>query len=230
MTTYTIFGNANDNHIRSRDASYATARAGGGTLFLEIDGPTKLTFGQAVSLGQPAVYESFLQFDNSVIDAGETVSEADLNLYGTDDLSTTDFTIQARVAPGFGATVDTGDWVPGADLSGDTLLAEFATSGGFSTVAYNTFSDVAMASAVDAKGSAFQITITSSRTAAGNAPSGNEYARAYSVDQTGTDNDPYLDVTAAAAGGGGRIMSSLANHGGLAGAGGIAGPHGGLAG
>ena len=51
------------------------------------------------------------------------------------------------------------------------------------------------------------------------------------TDSEGTDGQrPYLSVTYAAAGGGGRIMGSLANKGGLAGVGGIAGIGGGLAG
>lgn len=191
MTTYTIYGNTADGWIFSSNANYATARAGSG-LTVNTTGPPVWN-GQEVAAAVYYIYETFLQFDCSVIDAGETVSSAFLNCYLHTDLSSDDYTINAK-AHDWGASLTTADWVAGADLSGLTQLGVLATSG--LSAGYNVFSDVAMAGHVDAKSATTGVLLASNLVEAGTAPTGTEVVAFYSANQSGTSFDPALDVTA----------------------------------
>lgn len=199
MTTYTIFANANDGHVQWSSTTYSEARGGGGSAVVG-DSAADSFYGQRKQGANYRVLQNFNSFDCSVIDAGETVSAALLNQYVTTDNSDTDFTAEARDGI-FSPTLGSDDFIAGDSLSAATLRATLATSG-ITASAYNTFTDVAMIALVDAKSSTTDLCISSSRQRTGDAPTGIERVTISSADETGTTQDPYLDVTAAAGGGG----------------------------
>jgi hypothetical protein len=117
-------------------ATYATARSGG-ALTLN-SGLNSFQVGQGVSAGYEC-YEGFISFDTSSVVG--TVSEAALSIVVGENYETaTDFTCNARRLDW--GTLTTADWIAGASLSGQALLATFATSG-FVENSYNVFTSQA---------------------------------------------------------------------------------------
>lgn len=193
MATYTIYSDTADGYLESFDATYATARAGSGSINVDTTS-TSIYVGQLS--GTYYCIESFVSFDTSSVVG--VVSSATLSLYGKDDGSATDFTMTAATRD-WGATLTTGDFVAGASLSGLTTVATFATSG-FSIAGYNVFTSTgSFLSAINIGGTT-RLIVYSSRHSGNNTPTGNEYVGCYSADQTGTTNDPRLVVVAAPAG------------------------------
>lgn len=205
MPTITIYPTV-DGRARCSDATYATARAGNGTL-LSGTGEISDQLGQGNNGTVFDVYQQWLVFDTSVL-AGLNITSAILSLFNSagDTEIVTDFTVEARLGVlANEATVADGDFVAGDSLAGETLLATLATSGHASN-AYNAFSDVAMVANLNTAGNTV-IHLFSSRTRTNNAPgvSENEFFGSYFVTRAGTDNDPKLVITytlPAAAGGG----------------------------
>jgi hypothetical protein len=194
-TTTTVFSTTADGRVESEHATYTTARSGANQS--SNNSAATMIVGQTVS-GNYFIDEGFLDFDTSSIPDTDTIDSAVLSLFGQSNESTTDFTIEARLKD-WGGTLTTADWVAGASLGALTLLATYATSGGWSTVAYNDFtSDAAFVSNVSKTGVTY-ILLDSSRHAAGNTPTGLERVWCYSADQAGTTNDPKLVVNHSAA-------------------------------
>lgn len=190
MTTATIYAGAADGVVQSDHTTvYSTARSGN-----NLNAGSGAAYGSVGQYGTiPYIcYEMFLSFDTSSIPDGATISAVTLSLYGKADASDTDFTINAR-AYDWGASLTTADWIAGASLSGNTLLATFATSG-FSAAGYNDFtSESAFLTAINKTGTTY-IVLSSSRHEGANAPSGNEYVSTYLADEAGTTKDPKLTV------------------------------------
>ena len=193
-TTYTIFSNAaNDGYVNSENATYATARAG--SSLIATANTADIFIGQLQS-GSFGVYEGFVNFTTSA--ASGTITSATLSLYGQFDGSDTDFTVNARNSDYTAGGLTTADWIAGASLSGQTLLATFATSGGWSDAAYNSFtSQAAFLTNINQSGNT-GIILSSSRHEGNNAPGTGtfEYVGAYGAAQTGTTNDPRLVIEA----------------------------------
>lgn len=196
-TVSTFYSGTSDGYLVSVHATYATARSthSGGTS--PSDTATTMVCGQQKP-GDFQLYEMFVQFDTSAIDDGDTVSQAVLSLYGTVDLSTTDFTAEARVSD-WGASLTTADWIAGESLSSLTRVATHA-SAGFTTSAYNDFTEDGLnfRSAVNTTG-ATRLILVSDRLVAGTEPTGNELWIVSTADETGTTQDPKLVVTHTAA-------------------------------
>ena len=188
--TVNTFYSGNDGYLRSAWDSYLTARLGNVS---EIDtAGTSLRVGQQFQDPNYNVWESFIEWDTSILDNAPTV--ASMSLYGLSggDLST-NFTAEAR-AFDYGASLTSLDWRPGADISGYTLVSSFATSG-FTTAGYNDFaSEEAFLASVNVSGPT-RIFVSSNRTRLGTAPTGGEYCYFYSSDQGGTAQDPKLVLT-----------------------------------
>ena len=206
MTTTVVYSDTSDGFIYNEDeVSYANARAGGGTwssLFEYTSGSDLLAgqyFGDPFSGGSNVygVNETFLAFDTHDVGT-DTVSAAVLRVTSNADASDTDFTIQARLHD-WGATLTTADWVAGADLSGLTLLAHYATSSGFTSGTGYDLVDDALPANVNKTGST-RLLLCSSRTTNSNEPTGNEYVWIRAADYAGTTSDPKLTVTHAAGG------------------------------
>src|SRR5574337_88007 len=169
MTLITLNPTANSGYLSSTNATYATARSGS-TL---ASGTNTLRVGQQKSTDY-IVLESFLEFSISGIPAGSTINSVSLQIYLALDGSTTDFTAQVR-SHDYGTSLTTGDWIPGANLGSDTLLATLASSG-VTVNAYNSFTENGsnFVSAITIGGT-LRIAISSDRTLSGTAPSSAEY-------------------------------------------------------
>lgn len=197
MTIDTFYSESADGFIESsHSTTYSTARSGGGSKVA----PTTEVY---LQVGQNYIggfgyylYETFLSFDTSTIPDSAIISSVTLSLHGGDyvDQSTTDFTIEARTYD-WGASLTTADWVAGADLTSNTLLASRSTSG-WSTSAYNDLTENGsnFVSAINKTGIT-RIILCSSRTKDGNTPTGAEYVNLGASEKSGTSNDPKLSVT-----------------------------------
>ena len=203
MSTLVVYSDTTDGNINSSDGtvyfgpqgSYASARTGSA---LSVNTSSiNLIVGQSYYWdvnGQYQVWESFAGFDTSSIGSG-SVSAATLRLTAYVDWSTTDFTVEARLHD-WGTGLTSADWVAGASLSGKTLLAHYATSGGFVNGTGYDLVDDAFAANINKTGTT-RLLLCSSRTTAGTAPADqvDEYVNAYSADYSGTTTDPKLTVT-----------------------------------
>lgn len=196
-TVTTIYSSTADGYLESSSGGYTIARAGGQFLSA-FTGSATIDVGQRRFAGKDVLYyciEGFLSFDTSTIDDSDDVTDVSLSLWLTADNSVTDFTIEAR-EQNWGASLETGDFVAGASLSGLTLLASLSTSGIGGTGAYKAFtSEAAFTSATNLKTGTVYVLLSSSRLRTGDQPSGNEYVSFSSADQTGTTQDPKLTIT-----------------------------------
>lgn len=187
-TTFTIYATV-DGQISSNHTVYSTARAGAN---LALDNDATAATGQLLSGSTEFCYESFLSFDTSSV-AG-TITAVTLSLYGTFDGSTQNFVAEARVHD-WGATLETADFVAGADLGTKTLVASRDTASGWAA-AYNAFtSEVAFISAINQAG-ATRLVICSSRHRAGNTPLSDEYVVFSASEAASTTQDPKLVIEA----------------------------------
>lgn len=128
--SYTVYAvQATGDQISASATSYAAARAGD-TLSPAPDSAP--TVGQILT---PAVdenpevwecFEGYLSFDTSGVVG--TITSATLSLGLSADLTTTDFTLEARSFD-WGVAITEADWVAGASLGALTLLATLPSAG-----------------------------------------------------------------------------------------------------
>lgn len=187
MAVTTLNATTNHGYIRSQSSTYSNARAGSGT---------KTAFATAAHLaGQQNVssthyhYEAFLEFDTSTITG--TITSVVLKVYVNSFVADNAFTLQARLYD-FSTSLTTADWVPGADTSGDTLLATLA-SGSLSTSAYNSFTDVAFPANINTSGKT-RFYVTTDNFVAGTPPGGNNEEFCWWLSAT-ESNPPQLVIT-----------------------------------
>lgn len=184
MSVTTVYSDASDGQIDSNNATYLTARSGG---TLTVTG-TNLRVGQDFTGGLYHCYESFLSFDTTGLTSPVSATLSLVDAVG----ATASWTIEAR-AQDFGLTLDTTDWVPGANLSALTLLATFDAAS-FTGGVYHDFTDVAMAANINAAGFTRMI-IDSSRMVAGTVAISGENFIAQPSETAGTTSDPKLTLT-----------------------------------
>lgn len=193
MTTFIIFSGTADGKADSANSVYLTARAGPATS-VDTTTANNITFGQQEFFGYDCL-ESFVGFDTSVVGSAP-ISSALLSFVAQGG-STLNFTANARLF-NWGPTLTVSDWVAGASLSAQTLLASRdLTVAGWKLESYNDFvSDANFVSNINTTGITYMV-ISSSRTEAGTAPGVGtfESVTAYTADQTGTAQDPRLIVT-----------------------------------
>jgi hypothetical protein len=148
MSVKIVYGVTADNGIGASSTTYATARAmTSPTIGTASDGALRSTPAPSAALGvgqrfatpNYSVGQLLIGFDLSA--ATGKISSAILS-GKADDFSTTDFVIEARVKD-WGAAVDTGDAVAGADLGSLPLVATRSTVG-LTNGIFNAFTDVAM--------------------------------------------------------------------------------------
>lgn len=192
-TVSTFYSGTADGYVRSSDTTYSTARSG--SNLATNTAATDFTSGQLLSGATYFLYEPLVQWDTSAIGT-DIVSAAALSLWAVSNVSDTEFTSNVRLYD-WGVAITTADWIAGASLGGQTLLATFA-SAGVSTGAYNTFTEVALAANINTSG-ATRIVIGSSEMEAGNAPAAGQHINWSTADTAGTTQDPKLVVTHAAA-------------------------------
>jgi len=121
-STLTKSQETNGGYASSQNATYNTARSGGGTL-AATNAPATALFGQSLIGGVYTYYLAYLDFDTSAIpDTAEVLSVA-LGVYATvASPGETAAAVQARLYD-FGATVTTADMIAGASLAALPLLA-----------------------------------------------------------------------------------------------------------
>ena len=193
MTVTTIYANANDGELLSSSNTYSKARSGSGSSkFLNANTTAFMTVGQLFSSPTYYCYEGFMEFDTASIADNQAVSAVVLAWDGAGDGSTTDFTAQAR-AHDWDGSLDTADWVNGANLSGKTLHATWASTG-YST-SYSDFTSEAGFAAAISLTAALELIIVSNRLTNGTTPTGAEYVQMRTADTAGTSEDPKLTVT-----------------------------------
>lgn len=116
MPTVAILANANDQYVKSSSATYTTARTGSG-LTVGADTTTNLLAGQNFASSTYSCYETFMQFDTSLIAAGSTVSSATLRIVANTSgsgLTNDQFYVLYR---SWTSPLTTDQWVPGANLN-----------------------------------------------------------------------------------------------------------------
>lgn len=184
-----------DGHLRCSNATYSTARDGTGT-FATVTAATDNQVGQELFGGVYYCYELFWDFDTSSIPSGATIVSATLEGYvvSTNITSSGAGVVRARVYD-WSTSVTTADWIAGASVSGQTLVAHTVAMSSLTGSAYNTFVDDALAANIN-KGGVTRFILTSDRFEAGTvptgAPNGSEYASFSSADGA---NPPKLTVT-----------------------------------
>jgi hypothetical protein len=191
MALTIVFGNTNDNEITSTNAAYATARSGG-TLSLGSASGSFISYGQRNFGSGFDCYEGFVEFPYTATATDLKVSAylqyVQLGVSGTQgrDLLTYE-------NDWGGGTLTTGDWVAGLSVATGAFFSRIihaeqwlntkARGGGFPLL--TRLSTTGAVRAVN----------VSNRFQAGTTPSGDEYNKLYSVDQSGTANDPCLIYT-----------------------------------
>ena len=165
MSTLVLVSNTGGT-IYSTSPTYSLARSGTG-LSASTDG---IYVGQTLGY---TIYEGFIDFDTSPLGSDASISAAVLEMYLVYDGSTTDFTVNAAVSA-WGATLETADWVAGADLAALTTVATLASSGIGAAGSRKTFVDVALAGNIN-KTANTRLLLYSSRHSGNNTPGGDEY-------------------------------------------------------
>ena len=183
-TTSTYYANAADGYMYSQNATYATARStyGGGSL---DNASVVLAIGQRKTGGPVYLcYEGFIYFNTSDIPDDNIIESATLSLWTLEDDSLSDFTTEARLHTWSGGGLTSADWVAGADMSGKTLLATFA-SAAYANEVYNAFtSEAAFLSSISKTGNT-EILLCSKQQTDNTTPTQDEYIVWYSADMPG---------------------------------------------
>jgi hypothetical protein len=190
-TYYPVLDGSVYSYVGGND--YASCRAGSGLTASSTADNDPCGQAQFGTGGQFYIWEQFYSFDTAGIPAGATITST-FSLYGKDDQSTNDFTIEARISD-WGATLTTADWIAGASLGTPTLVASKSTSGGIATNAYTDFtSEAAFATSLNRTGPT-RLLVSSSRHRLGNAPGNitNEYV-VFWMSEKGTTYRPKLTV------------------------------------
>lgn len=141
MSIATIYAASPSGLILSTSATYANARAGAGLA--RTQWPTSgSALGQQLTGGTYNVWQTLLDFDTSGLPDAATIVEAYASFVASADSSTTNFTILAYLYD-WGTTLDTSDFVAGANLSALTAFADYTIGGTISTSGYTNISRVA---------------------------------------------------------------------------------------
>lgn len=183
-----------DGRNRCQNATYTTARSGGGTFATDTTA-TYTEIGQELAGGIYYCYEAYWSFDTSSIPSNATIDSVTLEAYieGISTSSSTAGVPRVRVKD-WGTTVTSSDWVAGASVSGQTLVAHFAsmaTLSGQSGTYVTAVDDDLAANIVKAGTTKFMV--TTDRFEAGTAPGvGGEYV---SFGTANGSNPPKLTVT-----------------------------------
>jgi hypothetical protein len=190
-----VYSSTSDGYInRFADSNYATAHdSATGTI---VDTTTTSIVSQHYSAMFPwyHMYRSFEFFDTSGLGSGATLSSGNLSIWGSLDLSTTDFYI----------TIQNGQptYPHNPLVGGDFLYSQYSGNGGqlttvgYSTSGYNNIPLSADGLSWVQKTGTTKFCIRSSRDINSNVPADTITERVdwYTSEQTGTANDPYLSI------------------------------------
>jgi hypothetical protein len=191
MALTLAFGSTNDNEITSSNAAYATARSGG-TFTLGSASGTFISYGQRNFGSGYDCYEGFVEFPYTLTATDLKVS-AYIQYVQLQNTGTQGRDLYVYENDWGGGTLTTADWVSGVAV---------ATGAFFSRIIHaeqwlNTKGRGGSQALLTRLGTTGNVRVVnvSNRFQAGTAPSGDEYNKLYSVDQSGTSNDPCLIYT-----------------------------------
>jgi hypothetical protein len=123
-----LLANENDGFLRSHAADYTVARAGTSTVDV-VNGGDVLHFGQWFDVGQYWPTETFQEFTFTPVSTNEFCTSASYHFLGFNKgAHSVPWSCEIRDKD-WGGTLEASDWVPGADLGSQPLLAEFPTFG-----------------------------------------------------------------------------------------------------
>lgn len=193
-TVLTVYGDPADGYVQSDNATYATARSGG-TLVADSTA-LLLEIGQVFNNPGYTCRELFFAFVTSALTTSALISQTDLSFYAGALSAAQAFTMNVHLKD-WSTTVDTGDWVAGASITAQTLLATLA-SASVTQNAYNQWIENSsnLRNNVNVSGTT-RMMMSSSRHSGNNAPvlANQEVCEISFADNTGTTQDPKLVVT-----------------------------------
>lgn len=195
MTVTTVYSSTADGRVQNTHATYATARSGGGT-FGVTTAANGGDLGQVYSGVDYSCRETFFEFDTSAI-GSDTVTDVEFATTYSLNLTTTDFIGECRIKD-WGGTLNSADYVAGADLGSYTLVATIDTSTDLLGSGSGTYSpwtsDAAFLTNINGSGTT-RVFCSSDRMRNNNTPSTSEYFTMRMADNSGTTDDPRLIVT-----------------------------------
>jgi hypothetical protein len=194
MTTTTIFGDTTDGRVQSTATTvYADARSGASGLSANA-GEGFANLGQRLLTADYFCYEHFHAFDTSSIPDTDVITAVEFSLWSIAN-PTTNFVVEARLFD-WGATLTTADWIAGASLSAQTLLASADTSTlpTADTAYWTLTSEAAFPPAINKTGFT-RFMLCSANQTNNVAPTGNEFFVPLFAEEAGTTKDPRLVVT-----------------------------------
>jgi photosystem II stability/assembly factor-like uncharacterized protein len=165
-----------DDAIQCSSATYADARSGAGTKAL-MGEASNVRVGQRLAAGTYYCWEGFAYWDTSSLADDLTIADAYVDLRGSSDASTTAFDIEVRACD-YGATVQTSDYVAGANLGTYTLLATISSELVGTTYYHRTHPTASLKAAINKTGNT-QVLLHSSRQRTSDTPGGDEYWSLY---------------------------------------------------
>ena len=192
MATLTVYPST-DITLGSSDNNFATAIAAAD--FADPDSDTFHEIGASFFTPTYYVNETFLGFDTSALPDDCTIDDAVLSIYGKQDNSTTDFTIECA-AYDYGAGITTADWQDGTETGALTVVATRSTAG-FSIAGYNDFTNTGGGlKSVISKTGITKLALWPERVRTGSAPANSQYVQFWSAeeDQSG-ERRPRLTIT-----------------------------------
>lgn len=192
----TFYGDTADGIIVGTSATYSTARSTSSGV--NTTGAVA-NLGQRLQTGNYTVWRAFVSADTSSIPDGDTVSAASIFVKSSSDTSDTDFLVKVyRFAWTDPLGTDQEGNFDGAYGGSATLEGTLRdTASGWVA---GTYYSLALDPAGINKTGNSRYALVSSRDVGNNTPAGNEYVNWYTADQTGTGDDPYLDITHAGSG------------------------------
>lgn len=197
----TVYSNTSDGYIYVENASYATARSGGGVSKTLDSTGTQMTVGQDLNGAIYIVDECFLNFDlfAAGFSSGNVCSDAVLSFYITFQSVAQNFTVEVR-SRDWGNTLELADFVAGDSLAGLTLLASRSTPLTTNVYFDLTENGTALKNAITAAlagDGVLRLIVVSDRVTNNNIPgASNEFVNIATANDTSGTKDPRLVVTA----------------------------------
>lgn len=194
-TVTTIYADEDDGRITCTSSNYSTARAGNGTYNVNPTGNVSAV-GQSLISGNYNVFQMFWGFDTSSIGADALITSIDFELNHALDNSATDFVLEIRerdwVPP-----LSSSHFVPGASLANSGPIVAQRNTNSLPAVGEYWLLDTqpAMYQMANLGTGTVRLFGSSSRTRAGNTPSGQESVQFRFAEQSGTTQDPRMTIT-----------------------------------
>lgn len=196
MASYTFYAATGDGMLTSTAPNWPGCQ--GGTSLALDDTEAAATLGQTfldlTGVGGGYIYgayQYFLAFGTSGIPDDDTVTSATLSLWCTSKLGGGEWSVEAT-SYNWGGTLETGDWRDASAYGGLTVRASKSISA-IGADQYNALTSSSLASAVSTSGSTYLLLCSSQFD--GIAAGSYDTATFFTADQTGTANDPKLEVT-----------------------------------